>query len=126
MTAPTRFTLPLAPEALPTALRLLRADVSRTEIADVLFDERAARVVAASTARSRDDFMADIEQLSLRHDLPPCDPGAGGCTHLSLRPAPKLSLTVRWTDDCASVCCFHKNRQRYLRCNVLKSTGGGN
>lgn len=104
LTLSTALFVPGAP--LPTEFRIFHYGINPTENGyDVLFDERAAKSIAARLAKWGADIMVDLEHKSLLDPASPGhDPDARGWLKLEVRKdeqgRPELWATnVRWTSD---------------------------
>ena len=108
-----RVAIPVPIDEPATEIRLLHAGVNRWEVGEVLFDEHAARAVAAAFARRGVDVMIDLEHRSLDPTSPAYDPDSLGWGRIEIRPGPELWLAgVRWTEDGARR--IREKRQRYI------------
>lgn len=90
----------LAPDALPTEVRLFVAGVNETENGSYIFDARSAAMVMAAFEEHGVDRMFDLEHLSLDPNARNFDPDARGWCRLELRADGSLwAVDIRWTPD---------------------------
>ena len=87
-----------APGKAPTAFRIWKAGLNKTDKGDVVFSEHSAELLMAEQAMRGNLYAIDVDHLSLSEKAPPESRKAAGWNRLAVRlsnEGPEL-----WTTDC--------------------------